>query len=277
MKFHQIIFSAGLVLVMSSCIYFENGLNVVNSQSIPEKQVTIDSIAFAPHLMADTVLNDSTTNIPRRKDLGNELKKMFGQLEHIRKSQSDTAWTALTKNWNNFRKADLNTDGLPVFKTGGPESAGLFSPEVNRDWANLNIQLLKFSGEVEFGDALEKMLYESKEPVFTAKMLKSIIYTRVDDQIFVNIFGNSSMVYNHTTGGKVKIWQETAFPNSNEVLIKIDCDDILFMDIYIRIPEWAKNPTVTHGNVKYVPYAGQYCEVSRKWKRGDVITIELNN
>lgn len=277
MKLYQFILATGLVLFLSSCIYFENGLNVVNSHSLPEKQVTLDSIAFGPHLLLDTLLTDSTTHFPQQNLLENSLKKMFGQVENIRKSQSDSAWTSLKKNWNTFRINHLNTEGLPVFRPDGPESAELTSPELNRDWANLNIQLLKLSGEVQFGDALEKMLYKSKEFVFTARMLKSVIYTRVDDEIYINIFGNSSMTYEHTTGGKVKIWQETQFPNSNQVVIKFDCDDLRFMDIYIRIPEWAVNPTVTHGNVKYVPYAGQYCEVSRKWKKGDEITVVLNN
>lgn len=277
MKFNKIILSAGLALILSSCIYFENGLNVVNSNSIPEKQVTLDGVVFGPHIFADTVLTDTTTHFQQQNLLENSLKKMFGQVERISKNQSDTVWTSLIKSWNAFRINHVNTNGLPVFKANGAESSELDSPEVNRDWANLNIQLLKLSGEVRFGDALEKMLYESKVPVFTKEMLKSVIYTRVDDQIYVNIFGNSSMTYEHTTGGKVKIWQETDFPNSNQVLIKFDCDDIRFIDIYIRIPEWAINPTVTHGNVKYVPYAGQYCEVSRKWKKGDEISVVLNN
>jgi hypothetical protein len=277
MKFYQFIVATGLVLILSSCIYFENGLNVVNSHSLPEKQVTLDSVVFSAHILTDSVFADTTTQFPQQNVLESSLNKMFGQVAYLGKSPSDTAWTSLTKNWNTFRINHLNSEGLPVFRYDGPESAELRSPELNRHWANLNIHLLKLSGEVRFGDALEKMLYQSKVPVFTTKMLKSVIYTRVDDQIYVNIFGDSSMLYNHTTGGKVKIWQETAFPNSNEVLIKFDCDDIRYMDIYIRIPEWAKNPTVTHGNVKYVPYPGQYCEVSRKWKKGDEITVVLNN
>jgi DUF1680 family protein len=49
------------------------------------------------------------------------------------------------------------------------------------------------------------------------------------------------------------------------------------MDVFIRIPSWAVNPTVTHGNVKYVAHPGEYCEVYRKWNNGDQIKVELKN
>lgn len=276
MRVYQIILSAGVAMALSSCIYFENGLSVVDSHSLPEKQITLDPV-FNPHLLADTLTPDTAAHYPQQVVLEKSLKKILSRVDQINKTQSDSSWTSLMKSWNDFRINDLNSSGLPALKTGGPESADFNSPEVDRDWVNLNIRLLKLSGDVKFGDALEKILYQSKSPVFTAEMLKSVIYTRVDDQIYVNIFGNSSMTYEHTTGGTVKIWQETDFPKGNQVLIQFDCDDTRFMDIYVRIPEWAVNPTVTHGNVKYVPYPGQYCEVSRKWKKGDVITVVLNN
>ena len=142
MKFKQIILTAGLAWMLNSCIYFENGLNVVNSHSIPEKQVTLDSVVFKPHLLVDTLAADTTTHFQQQNLLEKKLQQMFQQVELISKSQSDSAWKSLTKNWNTFRINHLNLKGLPVFNISDTGSVALNSPEVSRDWAELNMRLL---------------------------------------------------------------------------------------------------------------------------------------
>jgi DUF1680 family protein len=56
-----------------------------------------------------------------------------------------------------------------------------------------------------------------------------------------------------------------------------ETNDARYLDVYIRIPEWAVNPTVAHGNVKYVAHPGEYCQISRKWKDKDEFFIILKN
>ena len=276
MKLKQIALIAGLAWALTSCLYFERGLNAINSESLPEKQITLGN-ALMQRLRADSPVTDSTEELPEQNILQKKLDKMLARVNRIDKNKSDSLWTALSQSWEDFRKNDLDSAGLPFAKANNPHGASVISPKLNRAWIDLNIRLLKLSGEVRFGDALEKILYQSKVPVYTEEMLKSVIFTRVDDQIFVNLFGSSSMNYQHTTGGNVKIIQETKFPENQNITIKIECNDLRFMDVYIRIPSWAKNPTVMHGNVKYVPYPGQYCLVSRKWKTGDEIQVVLRN
>jgi DUF1680 family protein len=124
---------------------------------------------------------------------------------------------------------------------------------------------------------MEKVLYDAEVPLLSADLLKSIIYTHIDDQIFVNIFGSSSLIHHHTTGGVIKLIQETSYPASNDITLKCETNDARFLNVFIRIPSWAVNPTVTHGNVKYVPHPGEYCQISRMWKDGDEIRILLKN
>jgi DUF1680 family protein len=187
---------------------------------------------------------------------------MIAESDRVKKSESDSSWTSLISKWEDFRKNTTGIEGIPA---------------AFGKWAELNVRLLKFSGENRFADVLEKMLYESKKPVLSEKLLKSIIYTRIYDQVFVNIIGSSSVSYSHTTGGTVKLIQQTDYPEGNEMILKCECGDVRFMDVYIRIPSWAVNPTVTHGNVKYVARPGEYCEISRKWENGDEVKVILKN
>ena len=265
MKFSTFIFAGGIAWTLSSCLGFENGLNAINSVSLPEKNITLGS-SLMKYLLTDSLIADSIVNIQESNQVQKKMDEMLELTDRISKTKSDKTWSELSSKWNDFNMDEVGK----VKQISSTE-------KLSREWANINIRLLKLSGEVRFADVLEKMIYESKVPILTEKMIQSIIFTRVDDQVFVNLIGPSEMNYQHTTGGNIKIIQKTDFPANQEMTILIECDDKRFMAIYIRIPEWAVNPTVNHGNVKYVPYPGQFCEVSRMWNNGDEIKVTLKN
>jgi len=261
------------VSLISACNDDGNLLNVVNSMAFPEKQIVIED------QVKQRLSIDSTEILNVYNPFQDKLNAMFTRIDDLKKNRSDSLWLVLLANWNDFRLNHIGNDGLPIFQanelidsTGNSETIA-----VARMWAELNSRLLKFSGEVRFGDALEKLIYESKGRVIDEKLLKSVVYTHIDDQIFINIIGSSSITHYHTTGGIIKLIQETDFPLSNEVTIKCESDDSRFIDLFIRIPSWAVNPTVTHGNVKYVAHPGEYCEIARKWNGGDEFNINLKN
>lgn len=270
MRLNQLIAIAGIVWIFWSCGSGNNGLSVHNSQSFHDTQITLDS-QLMPRLTADTVEAVQDKN-PLMQPIGD----MILQTEKLKTNPSDSGWTALSTSWEDFRVKYVGADGI-LFRQNEDSSANSQNARLPEKWAELNKSLLKFSGEVRFGDALERLLYEPKVPVLSEKFLKSVIYTHLDDQIFVNLIGSSSLNHYHTTGGTIKLIQVTDFPEGNEITLKCECDDTRFLDVFIRIPSWAVNPTVTHGNVKYVARAGEYCEISRKWKNGDEFKIVLKN
>lgn len=242
-----------------SCVGPGKDFSAVNSESFPESSVTIDAKLVA-HLKQSSAV-DSVQNT-----FGAQLNELSGKIERLKKTNpSDTLWNSIDGLWRKI--------GKEAFADG----SGYTSPDFMQKWTDLNIRLIKVSGEVRFGDELEKLLYQSSNPIVSENQLKSIIYTHIDDQIFINIFGSSSVVHHHTTGGSIKLIQQTNFPESNEVTLTAESGDVRFLDVYIRIPEWAQNPTVQHGNVKYVARPGEYCQISRKWKSGDQFDIRLKN
>ena len=203
-----------------------------------------------------------------------KMDEMIRTVENTSKLKSDTTWKVLSREWEDIR---VNLSDMKGLSNASDSMADSELNTIERKWCDLNVRLLKLSGEVRFGDALEKILYEAKVPVLSDKILKSIIYTHIDDQIFINIFGTSSLIHHHTTGGTIKIIQESGYPANNEIILRCETNDSRFLNVFIRIPFWAINPTVTHGNVKYVPHPGEYCQISRMWKDGDEIRIVLKN
>lgn len=279
MRHNQPFIFIWIILIFSSCKTDSNSLSVINSQSYPEKQINLH-FQSGQSLGIDSLLNEDRSGLSNEQHLVvSQIDKMISMAEQIRKSPSDSLWVSLIRNWNEVNTNYFGTEKTP-FAPGSSQSDSLpnkMLPETIRKWTELNANLVKLSGEVRFGDALENILYGKANVFVSEKLIKSVIYTHVFDQIYINIIGASSVDYQHTTGGNVKIIQETNYPRGYEMTLKSECNDLRYMDVFIRIPSWAINPSVTHGNVKYVAIPGEYCQISRKWETGDEILVSLKN
>ena len=97
----------------------------------------------------------------------------------------------------------------------------------------------------------------------------------MNDQIYINLFVESSAHYEHTTGGPVRITQETNYPNGGHVNIRFESGDKRFVELFIRIPFNVQQASVIVGGVKYKAVPGEYCRVAKMWKTGDVVEILL--
>ncbi len=148
------------------------------------------------------------------------------------------------------------------------------SVEDIKSWFTLNDTLLKYSGEVRFADELEKLAYNiSSSEAISESMIKSVAYTHMYDRIYLNIFGSSVVEYQHTTGGQVRLIQDTKYPYDGSIILKLEMLDTRYLDLFIRIPEWADRASVSVKGVKYNVTAGQYTEIAKKWKNGDEVEI----
>ena len=268
MKFTQLLASIGMTLIFSSCLNDPNTLYPVQSVSLHEQQIELQ---IEPS--QTEVQNSSLSLTQEQMVVVQELDEMLSMKERILQTRTDSLWPALTRQWTEFSLKHIGTHRTPYAQDESLSKT--FFPEAARKWAQLNVDLVKLSGEVRFGDALEVLLYGTSEGVFPQDLLKSVIYTHVYDDIYINLIGASSMEYAHTTGGTVKIIQQTNYPQSDEMTLSVETNDVRYMDVFIRIPSWAVNPSVTHGVVKYVASPGGYCQISKKWRTGDAIQILL--
>ncbi len=150
------------------------------------------------------------------------------------------------------------------------------------DWLIFSSTLLKITADSKYADQLEETIYnpllinanQIDNDVFKNK-LSPMFYARNLDQVYVNVFGNSSMEYEHTTGGMIRITQETNYPYDGLVRLKFETDDKRYVDLHIRIPKWAEKASVTVGGVKYKAIPGKYAQVTKKWKTGNEVEIVL--
>jgi hypothetical protein len=189
----------------------------------------------------------------------------------------------LLRHKRNYEERDPNFDLVELEKSWGnfKNQRKDFGVEDLKSWIEITGFLLEITRNARYASELEETVYESASR-FTEPGLREIekqvapwIFTKDLDNIYVNLFANATIKYEHSLYGAVEITQETAYPESGKTLIKFKMEKKRYIELFIRIPEWAEGATVTEWRVKYVANPGEYSKVVRKWSDGDVVEIVL--
>jgi hypothetical protein len=228
---------------------------------LSEKTVTGEVILNQPvftHVSAFHV--DSV----QKNDFGKALNELLTCKQFYENRNDEFDLAKLKILWNNLESESAN-----------------FNFENVRDWIEITGFLLEITGNELYASELEHVLNESQSR-FSETELKQIekllvpwIFTKNVDHIHVNIFANATIKYSHSLKGEVEITQETNYPESGKIQIRFKMEKKRFIELFIRIPEWAEGATVTEKGVKYVATHGQYSLVARNWNEGDFVEINL--
>lgn len=150
-----------------------------------------------------------------------------------------------------------------------------------KNWILATGFLLEVTGKEKYAAALEKIQYEpeynleGEKPEGIQALLEPYIFTRNNDFFHVNLFVNAAVKFEHSLYGNVEITQETDFPQTGEIKLKFKSEEKRYMEIFVRIPEWAEGTTVTVKGVKYFAPPGDYCLIAKKWREGDLAEIKF--
>jgi DUF1680 family protein len=113
--------------------------------------------------------------------------------------------------------------------------------------------------------------------VRTIAKMSSWAYSLGDNAVSVNLYGGNVLDTQMLDGSAFKLKQESGYPWDGNVRITIvECKSDAF-DIMLRIPEWAEGCTLdVNGKDSGVePVAGRFATISREWKKGDVVELEI--
>ncbi|MCF3107429.1 glycoside hydrolase family 127 protein [Niabella sp. CC-SYL272] len=185
---------------------------------------------------------------------------------------------------------------------------------VTATWIKLNQQLLKLTAAAKYADAIEQSFYNSLLGAMTPLGTDWAKYSplsgyrpRGEEQcgmglnccvasgprglftlplssvmhqakgIRVNFFVPG--VYELTTPArqKVLVSQETNYPVKGAVALKLQLEKPETFSISIRIPSWsAQTVLMINGEPASSPTGGQYFTITRGWKNGDHISLNLD-
>ena len=130
-------------------------------------------------------------------------------------------------------------------------------------------------------------------PPMFLKMVSALpdyIYASSDNRLYVNMFIGSNADI-ELAGKRVAVSQETGYPWNGKVSLEINPKKSTSFAVHVRIPGWARgieNPyglylsdlkepfsIRVNGTIQKVTVENGYAAISRTWKKGDKIELEL--
>jgi hypothetical protein len=96
-----------------------------------------------------------------------------------------------------------------------------------------------------------------------------------DQGLVAVVYAPSEVTTSVAGGRRVKVIEETDYPFDGTIRFTVETNEPVEFPLYVRIPAWADRANVSTPEGRTSPKAGRYCQVKRKWKNGDVLTVEL--
>lgn len=144
-------------------------------------------------------------------------------------------------------------------------------------WFMLTGFLFQLTAGTDAADEMERVAYTSLIPDAENPdtIVAPYIFTRKGDHVHVNLFQPASVSYQHSLTGAVKITQNTDGIDNGKISLHFNMETKRYIELYIRIPQWMHDASVTVKGVRYLSQAGSYCRIAKQWKEGDVVEIEF--
>lgn len=113
--------------------------------------------------------------------------------------------------------------------------------------------------------------------VRTIAQVSGWAYSLSSNGVAVNLYGGNKLSTKLPDGSVLKLKQDTLYPWDGAVTITIETCKQAAFEIMLRIPEWAEGSTLlVNGKATGVEVTpGKFATVTREWRQGDVIALNL--
>ncbi len=92
----------------------------------------------------------------------------------------------------------------------------------------------------------------------------------------VNYYGEGTTVTSTPAGNVVRLTQETVYPSNGNIKLTIDPEKPESFSLMLRIPFWADGSRVSVNGGEFTEVkAGEYYSITREWRLGDTVELEL--
>ena len=111
----------------------------------------------------------------------------------------------------------------------------------------------------------------------TTAKLHNWVYNTSDDGLWVHLYGGNKLSTTLADRWPIELTQETNYPWEGKIKLTVNKAGSSAFAIRLRIPEWTENASLKlNGHaVSDAVKPGTYGKISRKWKAGDVIELDL--
>ncbi len=179
--------------------------------------------------------------------------------------------------------------------------------------AKLARYLTSFTGDAKYGDGLERALlntilgsldpdddggyfyysdyqanarksyYKQKWPCCAGTLLQAVadfplnLYFQDAGGVYVNLYGGSDLRWK-AKNVPVTLSQKTAYPESEEILFRVEPETPVEFALRLRIPMWLQQPARISLNGKtwdVKAERGTFATLKRRWRKGDTVALRL--
>ncbi|GAA4006114.1 glycoside hydrolase family 127 protein [Sphingomonas humi] len=132
----------------------------------------------------------------------------------------------------------------------------------------------------DYGSAGEKRYYHQKWPCCSGTLVQGVadyvqgLYFHDDSSLLVNMYASSQVRWDRP-GGAVELVQETTYPVSDTVRLRVRQAGNGKFAIKLRIPAWTKGATLRVNGASQAAVPGQFAVVQRSWKAGDLVELTI--
>jgi DUF1680 family protein len=180
-------------------------------------------------------------------------------------------------------------------------------------YAKLARYLMAFTGDAKYGDGLERALlntilgamdpdddggyfyysdyhagahkgyYKMKWPCCAGTLIQSVadfpldLYFQDAHGVYVNLYAGSELRWK-ANGVPVTLTQRTAYPESEEIEVRVEPESPVEFAVRLRIPGWLESPAQISLNGKAAQVKaerGTFATLTRRWRKGDTIELRL--
>ena len=181
-------------------------------------------------------------------------------------------------------------------------------------WMIILYDMLKLTGDSQWGDLLEKVLYNALVSAMVPEgnwwdyfagfndervpsplqhgsqaltccvssgprglLLTSLwAVMNAKDGVVVNLYGNVDSETTLQNGLKVRMKQESSYPEDGKIKITVLPDTSSDFKVLLRIPSWSKANRLTVNGEEMECVPGEYAVIKRTWEKGDQIELDLD-
>lgn len=132
----------------------------------------------------------------------------------------------------------------------------------------------------DYGPAGEKRYYHQKWPCCSGTLVQGVadyvlnLYFHDDDNLLVNMYAPSEVTWDRP-GGAVEVVQETEYPAGDTIRLKVRKAGNARFAMKLRIPAWTKNAKLRVNGVAHAATPGELAVVNRTWKAGDTVELTI--
>ena len=132
-----------------------------------------------------------------------------------------------------------------------------------------------FDGTRSYDPAAPRYCCANNNKRFLAD-LRGWMYYRTEGGVAINLYNASTATLGLEGDVNLRLEQQTDYPSSGNVLLKVDPSQEAVFEIKLRIPRWCKEATVSINGSKAASVSGgQFYGITRQWKVGDSIQLEM--